>query len=162
MRRRIVLASTVVVLGCGEPARPRPEPTTPDKRALYGDPSLVPTREGERIRREIALAGELEQTLRLFAELEDVRVHVDSNTTPARVAVVGRASPHASADLHARVEAVVGGMVGPNTSILISIARPAPEPPVREPPLGLALALSLLGLGISIGVTADRLARRRR
>jgi hypothetical protein len=161
MLRRVVPWCALASLACGEPSSARPQPAPSDKRALYGDPVLVPTREGERRRREVALAGEIERALRLFPELEEIRVHVEADSK-MRVAVIGRARTEVDAELRARLEEVVTAIAGPDAARTTTITAHAPEQPTREPRVGVLLVLALLGLGASCGITADRLARRRR
>jgi hypothetical protein len=163
MLRRVVLSFAIASLACGEPSSPRPATATAaDKRALYADPMLVPTREGERIRAEIALAGEIEQALRVFPELQGVRVHVESATAPMRVAVFGAAPTELVAQLRTRIDEVARAVAGDDIVGVTTIAALDPEPPAPEPRLHLVLALALLGLGASMGIAADRFARRRR
>jgi hypothetical protein len=163
MLRRIVLSFAIASLACGEPSGHRPaKATASDKRALYADPMLVPTREGERIRAEIALAGEIEQALRMFPELQDVRVHVETSTVPTRVAVFGAAPTELVTQLRAHTDEVARAVAGDDIVGVTTIAALDPEPPAREPRLHLVLALALWGLGASMGIAADRFACRRR
>jgi hypothetical protein len=152
-------------MACAEPPDPRSLRESPaaasDKRSLYGDPRLVPTREGERIRREIATASEIEQALRIALPIEALRVVVDGKDESRRAAVFLRVPPQIEADeARARADAVVTAIAGAtiDRSIAVVVSPDAPPRPARE--LGVALALALLGLGASMGVTADRLRRR--
>jgi hypothetical protein len=66
-RLAFLITLSIGCVGCEPPARPRQDQRRTDKRSLFGDASLVPTREGERVRRELALAGELTTSLELMA-----------------------------------------------------------------------------------------------
>lgn len=172
MLRRLVIGCVIGSLGActdtpSDPTSTRPtaaaRQASTDKQALYGDPTLVPTREGERFRREIALAGEIEQALRLFPELDDVRVHAEVGPETTRVAVFVRTHPQVMAtQIRAQVDAVVTAVAGADVLRSTTITATPPQPSEPRPELGLAMALALLGFGASLGVTTDRLARRRR
>ncbi len=59
----------LLLLACEAPVAPPASPPAPDKRALYGDPALVPTRAGERAREELALAGSVAAAVRARADV---------------------------------------------------------------------------------------------
>lgn len=135
-----------------------------DKQSLYGDASLVPTREGERIRRELALAGELRHALE---PLGLTAVHVDVELRePAGVIVAGRAEPGVEAsELEAAIVDFAHVLVPDASSVRVRLV--ASESEVESPapaPMGLrvwAVALACLGLGVSLGMTIERLLARR-
>ena len=90
--RALLPLSITLVLACGEAETERQPPRrpVPDKDALFGDPGLVPTREGERARREIALAGEIHNAIVVLPEVARARVDVelgDGEDEPTRVVV---------------------------------------------------------------------------
>lgn len=154
------LCSVLAAPACAAGERePRPEPL-PDKAALFGDPGLVPTRAGERARRELALAGELRASLSALGFRE---LHVSVTLEPRpRVGVSGRL-PQDLADEGRAVEAKIVTLA----RSLIADLEPAdvhlwlrepprqPEAPPRRLPL-LGLGLALLALGISLGVSIER------
>ncbi len=150
----------VVLLGCEAPAPRAVSRPALDKRALYGDPTLVPTRAGERAREELALAGSVVAALRARAKVDAlaVEVRVPAGADPGAVVVAGQVA--LAADEVARI---AEGVVGPWSAGRVQVELgPAPaladEPPAR---LGWALAVALLGLGAAAGVALDRgIARR--
>lgn len=157
-----------LALGCQPPAPPRPLPASPrpDKASLYGDPSLIPTRRGEHARAELALAGDLEA---LVEALEGVlSTRADVTLTPdlalARAVVVVRHErlPQDEGTLKLDVHSIARATLPPgNTAVLLHhvSGEERPADPSRPP---LLLAFVSLALGISMGVTAERLAQRRR
>jgi len=167
--RCAVLLAAVAGSGCAEdPPPPRPLPTraAPDKAALFGDPSLVPTRDGERARRELGQAQEIAAALGVLPAVDDARVDVElgsASTEPTRVLVVVRGQARAPRDaLTEQARTIARQVVGAEASVEVLVellpASPTPEPP----PLRWPLALALLGLGFSGGVLIDRAARARR
>ena len=165
LRRSALALALACAPACTEPASSGPARVvvSHDKRALFGDPKLVPTREGERLRREIALAGEIEQALRLAPELEDQRVVVQTDAGTTRIAVFLRISSSVSeAEVLERTDAVVTAIAGASTDRSITLAVSPHEEPAPSRRLDLALAVALLGLGASMGMTADRMIRRLR
>ena len=56
------------------PPPPAGHPPTPDKASIFGSALLVPTPEGERARRELAVAGEIERVLHRDPSVVGVRV----------------------------------------------------------------------------------------
>lgn len=147
----------LLVVAC-QPPRPAAVRTT-DKAALYGDPTLVPTREGEAARRELALAAELERVLAATGWIDRVRVDVEVQGDTTIVVVGGARSPRAPFDLEPQVTGATHALVGPraNVTMLLGDADPPSEPRLQLP-----LALALLGLGASVALSLDRLWRRRR
>jgi hypothetical protein len=162
--RRIALAVVVIVCGaCPAPQRPAVPTRTLDKQALYGDAGLVPTREGERVRRELALAGELQQVV-LQLGLAAVHVDVELNDPPG-VIVIARADPEADAEsLEATITRFAHVIVPDATTVHVELrleqGSERPAQPDGGPPW--AIALACLGLGLSLGVTVERLLARRR
>jgi hypothetical protein len=158
--RRATLAAVVLVAtACSEPAA-APERAAPDKAALFGDPSLVPSREGEAARRELASAGEIEAVLRASGWID--RVHVDvEHGEPIRVVIAGTRGATTPAELDEEIAAVVAGVLArDDAEIVLAIATPSepPAPPRREVPL----AFAAVGLGASVALAIDRALRRRR
>ncbi len=168
MHRIRSLGLTLLVLssvgsGCEATTERRPTPqTTPrDKAALFGDPSLVPTRSGERARRELGLAHEVSAALELLPTVLESNVSVESE----RVMVVLRGRAQTDADqLGAHARTIAGQIVGPHASIEVLVeleATPASPPPSPVPALPWPLAIGLLGLGFCTGVVVERVRRIR-
>ncbi|MBX7081463.1 MAG: hypothetical protein K1X88_19845, partial [Nannocystaceae bacterium] len=135
-----------------------------DKAALFGDPTLVPTRHGERARLELAAAGEITRALLATGRLASVHVDVERSDAGARVLIAGRWAPgHDAAD--AEIVAVVHAVVGASAEVALALTPAAAASPVGAAPAGppvLPLLLAAMGLGASGGVLLDRIARRRR
>lgn len=150
----------LIALACEARPVERPSPATVDKQAVFGSASLVPTREGERARRELAIAGELEQAL---AQLGLGPAHVDVELREkTAVIVIAKLPAHRSAE---QAEAIVAELVGamipaPTTThvwwqpAIIDIPAPARVWP------SWTLLLCCIGLGLSLGVTGERLRSR--
>jgi hypothetical protein len=151
----------LVACGVGEP-RARSRGPTPDKAALFGDPTLVPTRVGEQARRELARAGEIEAAIAVLPGVDAVRVTVESAEPEHRVVVTLRASAD-EASVRRAVAAIVEGVMGRERPHALALIVDATSPDIDRPTgIPLALALALVGLGASAGITLDRLARLRR
>lgn len=172
-------ACVVLALGCGdEPAR-TPSAVKSDKRALYGDPGLVPTRAGERAREELARAESVAAALRARAEVRALAVEVRLPTPgdPGAAVITGEVSLDAASVLR-----IAEGVLGPWSAgrVLVELRPPGPgagererasapappTPPLAPPPSPpwwprWALALALVGLGASAGVSIERLRQRR-
>jgi hypothetical protein len=142
-----------VSLSC-EAERPSgPVGATPTKASLFGDPALVPTREGERARRELALAGELAEALELVG-CARARVTVSLDEDSPRAAIAAQLAPGADSEqTRARAEALARAIVpdlGADDTLAISLAEaPEAEAPEDHP---LISGLALLGLGLSLGL----------
>ncbi len=167
--RILALASLWLALACEAPAAPRgpgPAPRRADKAALFGDPSLVPTREGEQARREIALAQEIERALAVLPSVVEARVDVElppraTRGRPRVLAVVRGAVDADESSLPARVLTVAHAVVGPEAAVEVMVERsPAPDRRPEEP-LPWALGLGVLGLGFFAGVLLERTRKLR-
>ncbi|MFV8754030.1 hypothetical protein ACNOYE_26085 [Nannocystaceae bacterium ST9] len=149
---RVAVSVTLLMfalLACS-PAEPRRPAGAPDKRELFADPSLVPTREGERARRELALADELE---RLLARAEIPASVTVSLIEPASAVVVARSDElEATRTIaHAALPAIAP------ERITISLAEPNERAPLNEQGArGLPIVLLALGLGLASGVALER------
>ena len=141
----------------------RPIPTAQlDKQAMFGSASLVPTREGERARRELAIAGELEQAL---AQLGLGPAHVDVELRePVTVIVIARHRDDRSASEAERAaitlaRAMVPELEPANLHVWLqpAIAEPPPPEPASRTWL---LMLACLGLGLSLGIGGERMRVR--
>src|SRR5690606_7096255 len=146
------------------PPRPLPAPPRPDKASLYGDPSIVPTRRGEHARAELALAGELES---LVEALEGVRsTRTDDTLTPElaldrAVVVVQNDRPREDeGELELDVQSIARATLPPGATTVLLHQVSGEERPSEPSRPSLLLAFVSLALGISIGVTAERLARQ--
>jgi hypothetical protein len=137
------------LFACG-PAEPPPRASgSPDKRELFGDAGLVPTREGERMRRELAMADELERLLARASVPASVSV---SLTEPASAVVVAGTGELEQVRTIAR--AALPGIA--DARIHVTIAELGePEDHDDAPRLLPALVLTL-GLGIALGVAMER------
>lgn len=146
------------------PAQQRlPGPPATDKQAMFGSASLVPTREGERARRELAIAAELEQAL---AQLELGPAHVDVELHQPITAIViarprsDRSPAEAVALVAELVHAMIPELAPANLHVFLRpIPQAEPPPPERDQPMWPSM-LACLGLGLSIGVAAERLRKR--
>jgi hypothetical protein len=151
----------VALLACNQPAvAPRPAARAPDKAELFGDPTLIPTREGEAARRELAGAGELTAVLRASGWLEQIHVDVEHGD-PIRVVVAGRRTAAAPASLVEPLDRVAAAVLGDEAELVLAIAETPPAEP-RAPARELPLLLAALGLGASVALLLDRSVRRRR
>jgi type III secretory pathway lipoprotein EscJ len=168
-----ILALGLLASGCGAHERPsgpgpgRPE-IAPDKDSLFGDPGLVPTREGEHIRRELAAAGEIDRAVTTLSGVERARANVElarQDHEPPRVLVAARLDPAGDRSvLRQQINSVIRGVVGEIPDENVTVVLAAPSAPLERPvpALSLVLAMCLVGLGSSAGVAADRLLRWRR
>ncbi|HVH99570.1 MAG TPA: hypothetical protein VM869_12705 [Enhygromyxa sp.] len=155
------------MLACACEARSssRPRAAQLDKQAVFGSASLVPTREGERARRELAIAGELEQAL---AQLELGPAHVDVELRePATVIVIARVQDDQDTQSLARAEATVAQLAHAmvpelDPANLHLWLQPGHEQPAAPEPSSRTwlLMLACLGLGLSFGIAGERLRSR--
>lgn len=164
---RFLAASGLLALlalgACGEPARPRAPERGADKARLFADPGLVPTREGERARRELALAGQIRGALETMHDVESVSVDVElAATTPRVLATISARTDDAArlSELEHYANEAATAVVGATAEVdvLLDVA-PAPEPTGPSAP-ALPLAFALLGLGVSAGIAAERYRNR--
>jgi hypothetical protein len=171
MNVRHVLVLGLLASGCGaneRPSGPGPERDAipPDKDSLFGNPGLVPTREGEHARRELAIAGEIDRAVTTLSGVDRARSNVElprGGQEPPRVLVAARLDPAGDrSTLRQQIRSVIRGVVGevPEGNMTVVLAAPAAPPQSPAPALPLLLALGLVGLGSSAGVAADRLLRR--
>jgi hypothetical protein len=158
---RIIVAAGCLVLtasGCQGPPAQR-TPRAADKHSLFGDPTLVPTRDGEAARRELAQSGELTRAIAATDWIDDVRVDVEHELARVRVLVAGRRSSTAPSDLDAQLRATAAAVCGADAELVLVLAEPHPQAPARR--LDLPLGLALFGLGASLALVLDRGWRRR-
>ena len=158
----------VLAAGCGEPT-PR-TPTTPDrgrpdKAELFGDPTLVPTREGERVRREVAAAREIEKALALLPAISTSRVDVelpaDASGSPRVLAVVRAQAGSGPDSVRASIDTIIGSVVGEQAQARIMIEEPTAAPLPTGPDFDWPLVLGVLGLGFFAGMFVERARRLR-
>lgn len=169
--RLLALATLPIVIGCGspEPARPRvPARGASDKAALFGDASLVPTRQGERAREEVALAQEIEQALDVLPSVARARVDVElperpADASPRVLAVVTGDVGADAAAVAAQARTIAQAVMGPSATIEV-VAEPIPAAPAAPavPPLRWPLLLGVLGLGFFGGMLLERIRGLRR
>lgn len=154
--------------GASKPSKPN-RPSKASKEALFGDPSLMPTRAGERARVEIALARTIEEHLAEDPRLRAVRAHVTSASgqgEPTQVVISFQGPQEGAQAQEERARELAVGILGdPAAQVTIDrleAPRGAQEPsPAQVRPLSIVLALVLLALGASAGISVDRLRRRR-
>ncbi len=162
---RLLLASLVLILsGCEGPAA-RHAPSTPDKARLYGDPGLVPTREGERARRELAVAGELQRSLESVAAVEAALVTVQLEPVPARALMTITAATETPTDereLEHYANEAARALLGADAQATVILDPGSAKAPSRGAGLPIPLALALLGLGVSAGIALERYRTARR
>lgn len=172
--RSLLLPAFIVVAAftagaCGAEPAQRRQPTrkASDKAALYGDASLLPTRAGERARKEVALAEEIRVAVETLHAVEGARVTVatDERGTPRSAAVVIRArmnpDPEALTTSATRISRAALGAADLVVEVQVSAPRSgeaSAEAPDEEAPSTLLL-FGVLGLGVSLGLTFDRAAR---
>jgi len=172
---RIAATLSFALLGCESEPAPASEPaafahTRPDKASLYADASLLPTRAGERARRELALAGQLSAALEHLA-LTPLQIDVRLGQPPSVVVIASRAhSPDASPseivaeDIRELCLATIPDLDPAGVHLWL---RPAPadsaprELPRPRSPLW-ALVFACIGFGLSLGVSLERLRGRRK
>lgn len=139
----------------------------PDKAALFGEPSLVPTRAGERAREELALAAAVASAVAARADggAPVVEVRLPAAGDGGAVVVAG-AVALAPEEVVRIAEAVVGAWSVGRVEVFAAGAGAGTPEAVTCPdaaggprwPLMLALTL----FGASAGVAVDRLRRRAR
>lgn len=160
----IVLPWVLSALACEAQVRPSaPARHDTGKQAMYGDAALVPTREGERVRRELALAGEITTALALLG-FDAAHVDIELGPEPSALVVI-RSAEHTPLEREAVVEltrAIVPELDADDVHVVTrEVVDTEPTPaPAGPPPWPLALAC--LGLGLSLGVGGERLRMRRR
>lgn len=154
----------LIVGGCGrEPQRQAAPVRVADKEALYGDAMLVPTREGERVRLEVALAGQVEAAAKVAVDTAGVSADVELVDAPPRVTLavrLERPDPDpvvTKASLESLARAIVK-----DADVHVLVTAPASESgrPAASPNGTAGLWLVLLGLGVSLGITIERLRLR--
>jgi type III secretory pathway lipoprotein EscJ len=148
----------VIACACQARTGPQPGPAAIDKQAMFGSASLVPTREGERARRELAIAGELEQALALLG-LGPAHVDVELRE-PVAVIVIARGDDRSEATIAELAGAMIPELDPANLHVWLQPA--SVEAPTREQSNGRtwALMLACLGLGLSLGIAGERLRRQ--
>jgi hypothetical protein len=154
----------LVCVGCPAPERQAAPRRLVDKQSLYGDAGLVPTREGERARRELALAGELQKAVEQLG-LAEVHVDVELNDPPGVIVIAQAAGEIEAETLEATITELARVIVPNATTVLVELqhAEIDGDSPAPSPDLGRAwaIALACFGLGLSLGMTVERLLARR-
>jgi hypothetical protein len=159
--RRLVAATGLAALlglaACGQPpARPGPTRTRVAKGSVFGDAALVPTREGERARRELATAGQIERAIATLPIVAQVTTDVGTQASGdlRAVVVVALRRP---ADDAAHLRAIIDGLAASIAGGPVHVVIEPPPPTQPAAPVPWLLVLGLLGLGVSLGVAAERL-----
>lgn len=163
----MALGAGATASGCDGAESPgRAPPGVRGKRELFADPTLVPTRAGERAREELALADAVADALHALGAAElAVEVRLPEGGDPGAVVVAGRAPPGRGAP---EVRRLVGALVGAWSEPVIRVAWRDEAPSAAGPPGSgggevrgrVPLYFALVGLGASAGITLDRLRRR--
>lgn len=158
--RQVAFVAWVIVGvgGCDRPSPPRAR--VPDKAALYGDPGLLPTREGEAARRELAMSAELAQVVAATGWIESPHVDVEIAEATTTVIVGGVRNAAAPEDLEQQVLAVAYGIAGDGATVTMVLGDADAPKPARA--MDASLLLAVLGLGASLSLMIDRAWRRRR
>lgn len=168
----MVSTRALVLIGsslCACEAQPAPpvSPARADKQALFGSATLVPTREGERARRELAIAGELEHALEQLG-LGPAHVDVELEPRPAVIVIAQLPADQSEAEVHDQIAALGSALVPElEPSQLHAWLRPplGQSTPSDDPrfraPLWALMALCL-GLGSSLGIVSERARARPR
>lgn len=159
MRMRTSACLLLALVACQPPESRPVRRTSPDTRSLYGDPALVPTPEGERARRDLARAGDLESLL----PLDEPHVVVGHPPdAPEQVLVRGRLRPEAD-ETQVREAILTNARAIFGSEAKVGLQLVASDPPAHDrPPLDPLLWMAFIGLGASAGVALDRERRRRR
>lgn len=156
----------VAVIACAcdhQPSSVHPSPAAKlDKQKTYGSASLVPTREGERARRELAIAGELEQAL---AQLDLGPAHVDVELRePVTVIVIARLRDDRSPSEAERTAITLALAMVPElqpANLHVWLQPASAEPPTPDPAAHTwQLMVACLGLGLFLGIAHERLRPR--
>ena len=186
-----LLSTAVMTIACSLPAQEPERAGRGDRcpvttwESAYGDPTLVPTREGEQVRRDLATASAIRETVKFSAgaRARDVHVAFRGRIRPrpttrsaaadeglpgqARVTVI--ASTEAELEslrptIHEIVRASAREPWTPAQTevVFVAASETPPETPARGGLLDLALAMALIGFGASMGISLDRAAARRR
>ncbi|MEX1366716.1 MAG: hypothetical protein AB1Z98_26555 [Nannocystaceae bacterium] len=165
----ILVLATLVTAACDE-SRPRraeaPRTDRGDKQALFGDPTLLPTREGERARAEVSMAREIEQAISVLPAAASSRVDVELSRRGVerapRVIAVVRGQPTAQTEaLREQVATIVLAVAGPDADARLVVepgGSPLPEP--TRPPSWMLL-MGVLGLGLCAGILVERIRQLR-
>lgn len=158
--RRAALVATVLLglASCDRPAPPRAR--VPDKAALYGDAGLIPTREGEAARRELAMSAELAKVIGASGWTSDVHVDVEIGDATTSVIVGGLRNRSAPEDVEQRIAAAARAIAGDSASVTLVLGEAVTSDPPRA--IDVPLLLAVLGLGASASLMIDRAWRRRR
>ena len=159
----------VLASGCAdEPVTRTSTDRTLDKAAVFGDPGLVPTREGEQARREAARAGEIRAAVELLGGVDSARVDVEQGEETRALVVIRLHDADAREDVVASTQRIVEAVLGTDgVRTVVEVSVPPVEALEEPTPRSTwPIAIAVLGLGFSLGVTFDRvrrvLRRRRR
>lgn len=174
----------LLVLACDPSPPPRDgltaettRKTRPDSSSLYADPALVPSRDGEHARRELALAGDASTLLEALPEIRRAEVVVrlpaprsgtrDEEATPNATVVLELDGPDAESEaVRARALRILRGAIDPRVAVQLELLGPSAGVEGRADGHGpravdFGLALALLGFGLSAGILLERMRRRR-
>jgi len=119
---------------------------------------LVPTRDGERIRGEIASAGEIELAIAALPSVVRSRVVVERSRV---LAVVHAKSETETDPLRQRVAGIIAAVAGPTLEVEIIIERDTVGSPGPGVGFTWPLMLGVLGLGFFGGTLLERARRLR-
>lgn len=147
-RIAVIMLMLAVGPGCDPEPRPSAPAKTTDKRSLYADPTLVPSRAGERARAELATSGEVERVVGAHPDVESVVASQNGETLVVVAVVDPSVTP-------AELDALVKPLVPQGTSVSVQ-THAKKAPPNTRRGLPMVLAIALVGLGLSAGVWLER------
>lgn len=142
----------LAMLAC-VPADPPRATGEPDKRELFSDAGLVPTREGERVRRELALADELERLLARASVPASVSVSLIEPASAVVVAQTGELD-----DIHSIAMAALPEL--DEGRIHVTIAELEEHRDDAERQRSIPVLVVTLALGLALGMTLERAWQR--
>ena len=159
MQVRLVhgLVLSTCLCACEASERPRAVRASA-KQTLFADRGLVPTREGERIRRELAHAGEIEATLVRIDGVSEARASVSLDAEVPTIVVVVASEGVREETLRETAARLVPGATAAGVYLVVGPGSGEAPRRTRIP----ALALVLLALGVSLGITFERVRVRNR
>ncbi len=154
MRGLVGVLGVIALLGC-VPAEPRGPARQADKRELFGDAGLLPTREGERVRRELVLADELERLLARASTPATVTVSLIEPASAVVVAQTGELD-----QVHAIARAALPDLDASRIHVTIAALDQTPS---KAPSGSLTpILIVAIGLGLALGVALERARQRKR
>ncbi len=170
-------AGALFTLSCSNAAREpakasRAAARAPDKAALYGDPALIPTQVGERMREEAVLETAIVHALNAhpdvhastaYVGLPKARLRCEAHVPERGHAVVTTRVQTNSTLTPDALATTVRAIVPAQTDVTVQLWRePKHEPAAPRPKRSLVFWLAVTALAASAGITLDRLISRAR